>query len=76
MTWLAPRCIGTDRDTVCASTIVRAKVDGLARSWEPRPLRFMGVHGIYAMYRKADLREGRTRAPSRLARLADQISVR
>ncbi|MGV9889634.1 NAD(P)/FAD-dependent oxidoreductase [Streptomyces sp. NPDC003395] len=48
------------------------------RKWEPEPLRWVGVQGLYAVYRAADQRE-RT-APraesSRLARLADRVAGR
>jgi glycine/D-amino acid oxidase-like deaminating enzyme len=44
------------------------------RRWEPEPLRYLGVHGLYRAYRLADARE-RTRT-SRIARIADVISGR
>lgn len=47
------------------------------RRWEPEPLRWLGVHALYALYREADRREarglGRT---SLLARFADRVSGR
>ncbi|GAA1035888.1 FAD-binding oxidoreductase [Virgisporangium ochraceum] len=47
------------------------------RAWEPEPLRWLGVRGLYALYRSADRREdgglGRT---SRLGRLASAIAGR
>ncbi|TDD92569.1 FAD-dependent oxidoreductase [Actinomadura darangshiensis] len=51
-------------------------VDRRVRRWEPEPLRWLGVHAMYALYRAADAREssapnGRT---SVLARLADRIT--
>ncbi|MGW1953782.1 NAD(P)/FAD-dependent oxidoreductase [Streptomyces sp. NPDC001920] len=48
------------------------------RSWEPEPLRWLGVHGLYATYRAADRREyARNRAESsRLARIADRVAGR
>jgi len=46
------------------------------RSWEPEPLRWTSVHGIYALYRAADLVERRTGRPSRLAHLVDVASGR
>jgi glycine/D-amino acid oxidase-like deaminating enzyme len=62
-----------DRDT----DLVRLPwVGRLARSWEPEPLRFAGVHAVYQLYRVADVRESRTASPSRLATLADRISGR
>ncbi len=43
--------------------------------WEPEPLRWLGVHAMYQLYKLADRREaeglGRT---SRLARLADKLT--
>src|ERR1700761_5641462 len=46
-----------------------------ARSWEPEPLRWTGVHGLYALYRAADHAEehGSDRT-SPLARIGDRIS--
>lgn len=47
------------------------------RRWEPEPLRWLGVHALYALYREADRREarglGRT---SLLARTADRVAGR
>jgi glycine/D-amino acid oxidase-like deaminating enzyme len=51
-------------------------VGPLARPWEPEPLRFAGVHAIYAMYRIADAQEARSGSPSRFAAVADWISGR
>jgi len=47
------------------------------RRWEPEPLRWLGVNGMYALYRAADRRElaGLDR-PSRLGRVADLLSGR
>ncbi|MFJ6662090.1 NAD(P)/FAD-dependent oxidoreductase [Streptomyces sp. NPDC091377] len=48
------------------------------RKWEPEPLRWLGVQGMYATYRAADRRE--SVAPgaesSRLARVADRVAGR
>ncbi|MFJ5846312.1 NAD(P)/FAD-dependent oxidoreductase [Streptomyces sp. NPDC092903] len=46
--------------------------------WEPEPLRWMGVHGMYAVYRAADRQEveGHRTSTSPLARVADLISGR
>ncbi|MFI9646597.1 NAD(P)/FAD-dependent oxidoreductase [Streptomyces sp. NPDC052040] len=53
-------------------------VNHRVRKWEPEPLRWLGVHGMYTTYRTADRRE--LTAPgvgsSRLARLADRVSGR
>jgi glycine/D-amino acid oxidase-like deaminating enzyme len=48
------------------------------RKWEPEPLRWLGVHGMYATYRAADQRERRTHGSgsSRLARFADRVAGR
>lgn len=52
-----------------------AWVNRRPRKWEPEPLRYLGVHGLYALYRAADARERRGLAhTSRLARVADLIS--
>ncbi|MFJ8214004.1 NAD(P)/FAD-dependent oxidoreductase [Streptomyces sp. NPDC096033] len=48
------------------------------RRWEPEPLRWLGVHALYAAYREADRHETRTHTPTTtpLARLANRISGR
>jgi glycine/D-amino acid oxidase-like deaminating enzyme len=50
-------------------------VNRTVRKWEPEPLRWLGVHSMYQLYRIADEREakglGRT---SRLAALADRLT--
>ena len=47
------------------------------RRWEPEPLRWLGVHALYRLYRAADRREdaglGHT---SRVARVADRVAGR
>lgn len=50
-------------------------VDRRVRAWEPEPLRWLGVHSMYRLYRLADARENRgmTRT-SVLARIADKIT--
>ncbi|WP_169945711.1 FAD-binding oxidoreductase [Microbispora sp. H11081] len=50
-------------------------VDRRVRAWEPEPLRWLGVHSMYRLYRMADAREsnGMTRT-SVLARFADKIT--
>ncbi|HEV7417841.1 NAD(P)/FAD-dependent oxidoreductase [Tianweitania sediminis] len=50
-------------------------VNRSVRKWEPEPLRWLGVHSMYQLYRMADEREerGMTRS-SRLAALADRIT--
>ena len=52
-----------------------AWVNRRPRKWEPEPLRYLGVNGLYALYRAADERERRGGSrTSRLARVADLIS--
>ncbi len=46
------------------------------RRWEPEPLRWAAIHGVYGLYRMADRHEQRSGKPSRLAGLADAISRR
>ncbi|WDO07661.1 FAD-binding oxidoreductase [Streptomyces murinus] len=48
------------------------------RKWEPEPLRWLGVHGMYASYHTADHRERLHPATesSRLAKAADRIAGR
>ncbi len=48
------------------------------RRWEPEPLRWLGVRGLYAAYRFADRKEsaGRVAETNAVARLADRISGR
>ncbi|MER6284711.1 NAD(P)/FAD-dependent oxidoreductase [Streptomyces sviceus] len=48
------------------------------RRWEPEPLRWLGVQGMYATYRTADRREltSHSAESSRLARWADRIAGR
>ncbi|MER6674503.1 FAD-dependent oxidoreductase [Streptomyces sp. NPDC000983] len=48
------------------------------RRWEPEPLRWLGVQGMYAVYRAADRRETATHSAgsSRLARAADRVAGR
>ncbi|MFG2294083.1 NAD(P)/FAD-dependent oxidoreductase [Streptomyces sp. NPDC048603] len=53
-------------------------VNHRVRRWEPEPLRWLGVHALYAAYREADRRETthQTAATAPLARIADRISGR
>jgi glycine/D-amino acid oxidase-like deaminating enzyme len=48
------------------------------RRWEPEPLRWLGVQGMYATYRAADRREAVRHGAqsSRLARAADRVAGR
>ena len=49
-----------------------------SRDWEPEPLRWLGVRGMYLAYKAADWHEGRTgsAAPSPIAVVADKIAGR
>jgi len=52
-------------------------VDHRVRRWEPEPLRWLGVRGLYVAYRAADRAEHRGRpTTSPLARIADVVSGR
>lgn len=52
-------------------------VDQRARPWEPEPLRWLGIHGLYRAYGAADRIEARgTRRTSRIAGVANRISGR
>jgi glycine/D-amino acid oxidase-like deaminating enzyme len=52
-------------------------VDHRVRRWEPEPLRWLGVRGLYVAYRAADRAEHRgRRTTSPLARVADVVSDR
>ncbi|MFM9035132.1 MAG: NAD(P)/FAD-dependent oxidoreductase [Mycobacterium sp.] len=52
-------------------------VDHRSRAWEPEPLRWLGVRGLYTAYRLADRHESGGRAStSPIAVLADRITGR
>jgi glycine/D-amino acid oxidase-like deaminating enzyme len=53
-------------------------VNWTGRRWEPEPLRWAGVHSMYAAYRSADRHESQRTSTrtSRIARVADHISGR
>jgi glycine/D-amino acid oxidase-like deaminating enzyme len=51
-------------------------VNRRVRRWEPEPLRWLGVHGMYALLREADRREARGGPPSRLAALGNWLTGR
>ncbi|MET8581146.1 FAD-dependent oxidoreductase [Streptomyces collinus] len=53
-------------------------VNHKVRRWEPEPLRWLGVQGMYATYRAADRREllHPSARSSRLARAADRVAGR
>jgi hypothetical protein len=64
--------LGRDTDLVRLPWVGRR-----VRGWEPEPLRWLGIRGLYVAYRAADRREdaglGRT---SLIARAADLLSGR
>ncbi len=45
-----------------------------SRQWEPEPLRFLGIHAVYALLRGADREERLFHRPSKLARAADLLT--
>jgi len=49
-----------------------------SRRWEPEPLRWLGAHSVYALYRAADRREAASGSPrtSALARVAERLAGR
>ena len=52
-------------------------VDHRSRTWEPEPLRWLGVQGLYSAYKLADRHEAGGRARSSpIATLADRITGR
>lgn len=51
-------------------------VNRTVRKWEPEPLRWLGLRGMYRLYAAADAREARTNRPSALAGLANWIAGR
>lgn len=70
----------TLRDLVLASDTELTQlpwVDWKARNWEPEPLRWIGVHSLYAAYRAADRVEfGGRITTSPIAKVANIISGR
>jgi glycine/D-amino acid oxidase-like deaminating enzyme len=46
------------------------------RGWEPEPLRWAAIHGLYSLYRHADRSERRSGRQSRLGALLDAVSGR
>jgi glycine/D-amino acid oxidase-like deaminating enzyme len=55
-----------------------AFVNRQVRKWEPEPLRWLGVHALYRLYRAGDAHERQSGSSrdSRLARIASKISGR
>jgi glycine/D-amino acid oxidase-like deaminating enzyme len=46
------------------------------RTWEPEPLRWLGVRAMYSLYRAADRREQHLPSTSRLAQLGNRLTGR
>ncbi len=46
------------------------------RRWEPEPVRWSAIRGIYSLYRRSDRNEWRRDRPSRLGTMADALSGR
>ena len=51
-------------------------VNRRVRRWEPEPLRWLGVHGMYALLAAADRAEARGGGPSRLAAIGNWLTGR
>jgi glycine/D-amino acid oxidase-like deaminating enzyme len=69
---LADLALGRDTDLVHLPWVNRRVKD-----WEPEPLRWLGVHGMYALLNAADRREDRPGArPSKLAAVGNWITGR
>lgn len=51
-------------------------VNRAVRKWEPEPLRWLGVRGMYALYAAADRAEAQGGPPSRLARFGNWLTGR
>jgi glycine/D-amino acid oxidase-like deaminating enzyme len=69
---LADLVLGRDTDLVRMPW-----VNHVSKTWEPEPLRFLGVRGMYLAYQLADRHEGNGRATtSPIAVLADRIARR
>lgn len=66
---LADLTLGRESDLACLPWVNRR-----VKRWEPEPLRWLAVNGLYAAYRQADRMEEDGRADTALiARLADRI---
>jgi glycine/D-amino acid oxidase-like deaminating enzyme len=69
----------TLRDLILGRTSALTKLPWVGRRpprWEPEPLRWLAINGLYALYRQADRAERRRGRPSRLARALDAVSGR
>jgi glycine/D-amino acid oxidase-like deaminating enzyme len=47
-----------------------------ARRWEPEPIRWAAIRGVYSLYRRADRSERSSGRQSRLGRVVDAVSAR
>ena len=69
---LADLVLGRETDATALPWVGRT-----VRSWEPEPLRWLGVRAMYGLYRAADRREDAgLGGPSRLARIGDALTGR
>ncbi|THD84808.1 FAD-dependent oxidoreductase [Aliigemmobacter aestuarii] len=68
---LADLALGRDSDLARLPWVNRG-----VRKWEPEPLRWLGVHGMYALYGLADRQEDRTGRRSGLAALGNRLTGR
>jgi glycine/D-amino acid oxidase-like deaminating enzyme len=68
---LADLALGRETELVRLPWVNRA-----VRNWEPEPLRWLGVRGMYALYAAADRAEARGGPPSRLAALGNRLTGR
>jgi hypothetical protein len=69
----------TLRDLILGRTSALTALPWVGRRpprWEPEPLRWLAINGLYALYRHADRAERRRGRPSRLARALDGVSGR
>ncbi len=68
---LADLALGQDTDLTRLPWVNRR-----VRRWEPEPLRWLGVRGMYALYAAADRAEDGGGPPSRLAALGNRLTGR
>lgn len=70
---LADLILGRDTELVRLPWVNRQ-----VREWEPEPFRWLGVHGMYQLYYRADVQEARSggQRTSPLARIANRITGR
>jgi glycine/D-amino acid oxidase-like deaminating enzyme len=68
---LADLALGRDTDLTALPWVGRTP-----RRWEPEPLRWLGVRGMYRLYAMADRAEARTGRPSALAAWGNRLTGR